>query len=208
MRSEVDNPLPLVEWSVATLPLRGQAESGDGHLVQPFPDGVLMAAVDGLGHGNMAGCAAKIAVETLKDYAHESVLLLIKRCHERLRGTRGAVMSLASFNALDGTMTWLGVGNVEGLLLRVDSNANPARECVLLRGGVVGYQLPSVRTSVIPLTRGDMLIFTTNGISSCFAQGLSLIDPPQQIADRILARYGKDTDDALVLVARFLGATL
>jgi hypothetical protein len=29
---------------------------------------------------------------------------------------------------------------------------------------------------------------------------------PQQLADRILARQAKDTDDALVLVVRYLGA--
>ena len=29
--------------------------------------------------------------------------------------------------------------------------------------------------------------------------------PPKQMAQRILTRYGKGTDDALVLVARYLG---
>jgi hypothetical protein len=32
-------------------------------------------------------------------------------------------------------------------------------------------------------------------------------DPPQQLADQLLSEYGKSTDDALVLVARYLGAT-
>ena len=35
-------------------------------------------------------------------------------------------------------MTWLGVGNVEGVLLRAALRI--ARESVLLRGGVAGYQ--------------------------------------------------------------------
>jgi hypothetical protein len=30
-------------------------------------------------------------------------------------------------------------------------------------------------------------------------------DPPQQLADQLLAEYGKATDDALVLVARYMG---
>ena len=42
---------PWIEWGVATRALPGQAESGDRHLVQRFPDGVLAAVVDGLGHG-------------------------------------------------------------------------------------------------------------------------------------------------------------
>jgi hypothetical protein len=53
--------------------------------------------------------------------------------------------------------------------------------------------------------RGDTLIFATDGIREGFTEGLALSDPPQQLADRILARYTKGTDDALVLVARHAG---
>ena len=60
-------------------------------------------------------------------------------------------MSLASFNALDGAMTWLGVGNVTGLLLRADAGAERKRESLLLRGGVVGYRLPPLRPVAIPI---------------------------------------------------------
>ena len=36
--------------------------------------------------------------------------------------TRGVVLSIALFNAENNTMTWLGVGNVDGLLLRNGSS--------------------------------------------------------------------------------------
>jgi hypothetical protein len=114
-------------------------------------------------------------------------------------------MSLASFNALDNTMTWLGVGNVEGLLLRADVAADPPRENVLLRGGVVGYQLPALHTATLPVTRGDVLILATDGIRGGFAEDVTLSDPPQRIAEHILARRATGMDDALVLVARYLG---
>ena len=205
MGNEVPNPLPLIDWGVATLALPGQAESGDRGVVKPFPNGVLVAVVDGLGHGQEAAAAAKIAAEKVERYAHESVITLLRRCHERLKATRGVVMSLVSFNARNATLTWLGVGNVEGVLLRANVNARPARESLLLRGGVVGYQLPPLRTSVLPVTRGDTLIFATDGIRDGFAEGLPLSDPPQHIADRILVQHGKGTDDALVLVARYVG---
>ena len=61
-------------------------------------------------------------------------------------------------------MTWLGVGNVEGVLIRADTRATPAAESVLLRGGVVGYQLPALQASVVPVSRGDLLILATDGI--------------------------------------------
>ena len=195
----------MLEWGLATLALPGHAESGDRHVVQPFPNGVLVAAVDGLGHGEEAAAAAKLAVSILERHAQEEVIALLRRCHEALRGTRGVVMSLASFRAPDSMLTWLGVGNVEGILLRDAANANPRRESLLLRGGMVGAELPPLRVSVIPVMRGDTLIFATDGIREGFTEGLALSDPPQQLADRILARYTKGTDDALVLVARHAG---
>jgi len=205
MGKESCKPPAFIEWGAAASPLEGQAESGDLHVVQPFPKGVLVAAVDGLGHGPEAAAAARSAVVTLAEYAHEPVISLVKRCHERLLRTRGVVMSLASFNTLDNTMTWLGVGNVEGLLLRADVAANPPRENVLLRGGVVGYQLPALHASILPVTRGDVLILATDGIRGGIVEDVSLSDPPQRIAEQILARRATGMDDALVLVARYLG---
>src|SRR5262245_34806908 len=95
--------VPPVDCAVAGLALTGQDVSGDLHLVQPFDHGVLVAAVDGLGHGPAAASAARAAVATLAAHAHESVVLLLKRCHEELRETRGAVLTLASFNIADET---------------------------------------------------------------------------------------------------------
>ena len=36
-------------------------ESGDSHVVKPSPEGVLAAVIDGVGHGNEAADAARIA---------------------------------------------------------------------------------------------------------------------------------------------------
>jgi negative regulator of sigma-B (phosphoserine phosphatase) len=205
---------PLIEWGVAAQTMPGHDESGDQYLVQPFPNGVLVAVVDGLGHGDHAAAVAKTAVTTLKAYAHEPIISLMKRCHENLRGSRGAVLSLASFNALKGIMTWLGVGNVEGVLLHANSKAGPTHKSLLLRGGVVGYRLPSLRDAILHISPGDILFFVTDGIRSGFvkeqiqdpfSQTLDKTKPPQQIADYILAQYGRGTDDALVLVARYNG---
>ena len=110
----------LIDWGAAALTLPGQSRSGDRQAVVLFPGGALVAVVDGLGHGELAAVPAETAIEVLERHAREPVVTLIQRCHERLRGTRGAVMSLASFREADGTMTWLGVGNVVGVLLRAD----------------------------------------------------------------------------------------
>src|SRR5262249_17283405 len=130
---------------------------------------------------------------------------ILNRCHEALRGTRGVVLSLASFDSAEDTMTWLGVGNVEGILFRAEKSVVPAREGLLLRGGVVGYQLPPLRPATIPLGRGDTIVFATDGIRSQFAEESPIGLDPDYAAHDIHARYSKQTDDSLVLVARYEG---
>src|SRR5438128_10209802 len=154
----------IVEWGVALQTLAGEVESGDKHVVKIFPHGALLAAVDGLGHGEEAAAAANMAVRFLQTSENESVISLLKRCHERLRSTRGVVISLAAFNAVDETMTWVGVGNVEGVLLRADPTVDPRYESLLLRSGVVGSRLPLLHASIVPVMRGDTMIFATDGI--------------------------------------------
>jgi len=131
---------------------------------------------------------------------------LMQECHTALRPTRGAVLSLAAFDAAAATMTWLGVGNVEGALLRARPGATPPRERINLRGGVVGDRLPPLRSQMLPIAAGDTLIFATDGISG----GFEVLPPPAhpagEVAADLLRRYAKASDDALVLVARFLGA--
>jgi negative regulator of sigma-B (phosphoserine phosphatase) len=195
----------LIEWAVAALTMPGQPTSGDGHLVKPLDRGVLVAVVDGLGHGPEAAAAAAQAVRTLESHAEQPVVSLVERCHEALRDTRGAVMSLASYSARNDTLAWLGVGNVEGLLLPHLDSSHRSSVSLLLRPGVLGTRLPAVSAAVVPVKPGDILILATDGIRSDFAGGVIPTDPLQKIADRILATYGTTTDDALVLVARYRG---
>ena len=196
---------PFLEWGVATQPIPGQAVCGDLHLVKPFDNGALVAVVDGLGHGLEAISVARIAIQVLEGQADQSVITLVKHCHEALINTRGVVLTLASFNTLDATVSWLSVGNVAGLLLRAGITAVPPCETALLRGGVVGYQLPQLTASVVAVAPNDLLILATDGIRNTFHQSVPLSGTPQQIADGVMSRHFKGNDDGLVLVARFLG---
>lgn len=196
--------MSFVDLGVAAQALPGQTEIGDRHAVVELQGGVLVAVVDGLGHGAEAAVAARIATEVLEQNAHESVITLVRLCHEILKPTRGVVMSLASFKASDATVTWLGVGNVEGVLLHRDAYGTVSEEVLPLRGGVVGDQLPSLVASIVPVVRGDTLIFVTDGVRLGFADGLKA-DSAQATAEKVLAHFARGTDDALVLVARYTG---
>jgi phosphoserine phosphatase RsbX len=185
-------------WSGSALEL----ESGDLHVVIPFPGGALVGLIDGLGHGPEAAAAASAAAGLLEAHASDSVLVLVQRCHDALRKTRGAAMSLASFRTEDSSMTWLGIGNVDGVLV-LGNGALAAG--IAARGGVVGYQIPMLRTSTVRVSPGDTLIMATDGIRGRFTADLAIDHEPQEIAESTLARFARGSDDAHVLVARYLG---
>jgi len=197
--------VPLVDCGVAKFILPGQSESGDRHLVCRAGNGILIAALDGVGHGKEAANAAEAAISILKAHAQEPVISLVERCHESLRSTRGVVMSLAFIDLKHGMMTWLGVGNVQGVLMRAGAQKGSVQEMLLLRGGVVGSQLPSLQAAVLPIAKGDTLVFATDGIRGEFVEVLSSQEAPQRAADKILGQHGRGIDDALVLVVRLIG---
>ncbi|HEY3234924.1 MAG TPA: SpoIIE family protein phosphatase [Polyangiaceae bacterium] len=199
----------ILDWAAAGQPITGQAVSGDLHLVAPFSVGVLIAVIDGLGHGPDAQKAARVAVEVLLRDPALPVEKLVARCHEELGRLRGAVMSLASFDATEATMTWIGVGNVEGVLLRRCPAAGQARhERLLLWGGIVGQTLPKLRPWTLSLGAGDTVVLATDGVRTSSLDDTRTSDTVEGIANGLLARHARGTDDALVVAARYRGGAL
>jgi negative regulator of sigma-B (phosphoserine phosphatase) len=195
----------LVQWCAAGRAIDGGAVSGDLHVVACFPGGALVALIDGLGHGPEAAVAAQAAAVVLRRQPHETITVLMTQCHAAMRRTRGAVINLASFNAASATMTWLGVGNVAALFVRRAPGTLPARQGLVSRGGVVGYRMPALRATSLPVHRGDLLVMTTDGIGSDFVREVMPGRGIDDIAGRILRDHGRANDDALVLAVSYEG---
>jgi negative regulator of sigma-B (phosphoserine phosphatase) len=201
--SEEPPAKPPLDWAVAALALPGETESGDLHYVRQEGDEVLLGVVDGLGHGPEAAHAARLAIEALGSYSGRDLDSCFARCHRALARTRGVVMSLASIDVADRRLSWAAIGNIDGVVLHADAGNRPGSESLLMLGGVVGHQLPKLRPTELALDPGDVLVLATDGIGSGFRAELNTVDDPKQLADRVLSRHGKESDDALVLVARF-----
>jgi phosphoserine phosphatase RsbX len=195
-----------VEWAIATRCRRGETTSGDLAVVTPLPEGVLVAGIDGLGHGDEAARAARKAAEVLRERPSRDLVGLVERCHVALKGTRGAAISLAFLSPSDRGVTWLGVGNVEGRVLSGDPSAIRPKGSLPLGNGVPGHELPPVRAATLELRTGDILVLATDGVEAVFADSLDISGSTQAISERILADHWRPTDDALVVAVRYLGA--
>lgn len=194
-----------VTWARASRPLAGESESGDLHAVAPFDGGVLLAVVDGLGHGPEAATASRLAARVLTSDPSLEPVELMQRCHRALRGSRGAAMLVVSLLFAPSRFSWAGVGNVEGFRVRRTGGAGNAREALISAAGVVGYQLPVQRTREASLELSDLFVLATDGISPGFMEDLTGAGEPEEIAHAILTSHARASDDALVLVARYNG---
>jgi len=192
-----------VDWASASVVAPGHLDSGDESCVLTVNDRTIVAVLDGLGHGLQAANAARLGVALLAQSRADDVVTMIRECHNGLRHTRGAVMSIAMFDSTEHTMTWIGVGNVHGSLWCPRS---AAWQSLLLRGGVVGDCLPQLQASVVRVNEGDTLVFTTDGVNPALDDRPLKGDSLRPTAERILARWRAGDDDALVLLARYRGA--
>ncbi|HEY5857908.1 MAG TPA: SpoIIE family protein phosphatase [Aldersonia sp.] len=195
-----------IEWAQAGRALPGEAVCGDRLLVVEAGPGALFAVVDGLGHGAPAADAAARAVEVLADHHTEPLDELMWMCHRALADTHGAAISLALMG-FDGSLSWIGVGNVAATVVGAAPGGPRTRAWVLQCAGIVGYRITTAfEPRTVTMRAGDLLVMATDGVDDRFADTIGLARPAQEVADDILTGHATDTDDALVLVARHKGA--
>ena len=202
MASVISRGVLGLSFGIAFRSMPGETVCGDLAVVARRDNGYLLAAIDGVGHGEQAFIAARAAADVLERYASEPVGALVERCHVALRGTRGAAMGVAAIHSGRRRLTWLGVGNVQGLLQHSMAGPERGRDVLLQRAGLVGVRLPRLYASSVALREGDVLALATDGLRAGFGNGLVGSGAPQDVADRTLESLGQSTDDALVIVGR------
>ena len=195
---------PFVDWAVASRPMRGQDVCGDVATVHLNDSRCVLAVIDGLGHGPEAARAAALAAEVVERHPSEPPEALLLLSHRQLRASRGAAATVAIIDRSSGTLDWLGVGNVDGVVVRADEDARPRTYGVFLRGGVLGERMPKLhRPEPTHLEDGDCIVIATDGVRGDLAAAARSDLHVDVLARRILDEYGIADDDALVFVARY-----
>jgi phosphoserine phosphatase RsbX len=198
-----------IEWATAWRPRPGEHVCGDESIAVGIQDhGALFGVVDGLGHGPSAANAATAAAEALRNASGERVEVLVQLCHRVLEGTRGAAMTLARIDFDANQLYWTGVGNVTANLVAKATMGVKIRSSARLTAGIVGYRIPEIfPAQVVPIRTGDLLVIASDGIGEDHLDHIDFAAPAAAIAEQILAKHAKESDDAMVLAARHRGAT-
>jgi hypothetical protein len=195
---------PFVDWSVASRPKSGEEVCGDVATVHVGEDRCVLAVIDGLGHGPEAARAATLAAEVVERHRGERPDALLSLSHDSLTASRGAAATVAVIDRASGTLDWLGVGNVDGVVIRAADDARPRTLGVFLRGGVLGERMPTLhRPEPMRLEDGDRIVIATDGVRGDLAAAARNDLDVDVLARRILAAHAIPEDDALVFVARY-----
>lgn len=186
-------------WGAICRPKQHQHVSGDTYVVEPYgASGILVAAIDGLGGGVEAAHAAQIAATLIKANPTLEPTELLRRSHTALHNTRGAVIGLLTLDTVTRHATYVGVGNI-GVHVYSERAIKP-----ISKNGILGYRLPQLLKLNYTYNFGDTFVLFSDGISGRFSLD-STIDPsldPQVLAETILTKHGKLTDDATVVAIR------
>jgi phosphoserine phosphatase RsbX len=199
-----------MEWAITGRPLPGEHISGDQTVALAVrDDAAVFGVIDGLGHGPAAATAAMRAVDVLNRSPGEPIEVLIELCHRVLAGTRGVAMTLARIDFAAATVTWTGVGNVSAHLIAKDVTGVHIRSSARLAAGIVGYRIPEIKPAQsVSVRAGDLLVIASDGIAEDHVDHIDFAASATGIAEHILGKHAKETDDAMVLTARHRGASL
>jgi anti-sigma regulatory factor (Ser/Thr protein kinase) len=200
-RAFAEAPLRRREVGVVGRPIAEERVSGDHAVVLRDGATLLCAVIDGIGHGPLAWEAAERAGATVRAHRHASLTAILEACDAALVGTRGAVMSVARIDEATGTLEHAGVGNVTA---RIEGR----RRTKLLGSAswTLGRRGSKLRTvmETVRLDDDEALVLFTDGLVSraSLEESDMLREHPAAIAQHLVERFARTTDDALALVVK------
>lgn len=193
-------------------PYPGEPVNGDAWCWADTPGGLVVVLADGLGHGPDAAYASGRAVVDLADQpqsVHQDPHSILKRISDRLRGSRGAAVTVAQLRQRTGNaasnsrahmeLTVAGAGNVTAAVVSPDGTVRRT----VIGHGTAGLPLGTTPVTTTPVPAGGLVVLHTDGLTGSWSlTGATevLSRAPIVIAAALLRDHGRDNDDCGVVV--------
>ena len=178
----------------------GEFVSGDSWSCRAVGAGGAILMADGLGHGPDAAEAADAAVAAFLKHPEDGPKDVLERCHNALRGSRGAAVAAINIDAERQVVRFCGAGNIAARLLTGVQDRS-----LMSQHGTVGLQIRRLQELEYALPEHALLVVHSDGIQSRwnFSETPELLAcDPILIAAHIVRDQLRGRDDATVVVAR------
>jgi anti-sigma regulatory factor (Ser/Thr protein kinase)/serine/threonine protein phosphatase PrpC len=189
------------EVGACSRPVPGYHVNGDAYAVRFLSAGrARVAVIDGLGHGVEAHEAAVQARNLVETRTELDLLTLFRELDERLRRTRGAVAAAADIDLSAARLAFVGVGNIEAVLLGAE-NSQP----LISTSGILGNRARTPRRFEYDWSPASMLVLCSDGIRNAWRTSVDkklLAGHPDVLANVIINSFTREADDATVLGIR------
>jgi negative regulator of sigma-B (phosphoserine phosphatase) len=199
-----------MQITIAKRSFNGDAHCGDA--CSYWENGVhtVLCVADGLGHGVFAEIAAMAAIEFVSHHLNDPLPAIFESCNRTLRPTRGVAMGIATINEHTGDLTYAGIGNIRAMVVRGPSAGNKEGSTIRLASdsGIVGGGFRILRPETVAVTADDLVIMFTDGIDEQVDLSHFTVTRSsnlQKMAERIVRQWGRDSDDAAILIYRHEG---
>jgi anti-sigma regulatory factor (Ser/Thr protein kinase) len=182
------------------IPKPGETCCGDAWCYSERVEGVLVLAIDGLGHGLAASHAADEACRVFETEKHRPPIRIVQSLHEALRPTRGAAATLMEMDWDAGRATSVAVGNVQAALV----NGHEVKR-IAADNGIVGHVIARPRELVHECRPDTVLIVHSDGLTANWhlERYPGLMQHHAALIAGVLYRDCKrGRDDSLVVVIR------
>jgi len=171
--------------------------NGDTYLTQEWNGKTLIAVMDGLGHGEEASAASEKAKEYVAENFANDVEQIILSLHVHLHKTRGVAAGLVRIDRVGQQLSFCGVGNIE-----VRTVSEPPIHPASMEG-IVGANLRKAKKFEYRYDSLRAVVLHSDGVSGRFdlSDYPSVYEEPQRVAERIMTEWGKEYDDATIVIA-------
>lgn len=182
-------------------PFWTESVSGDAIVFKAFGEKLLLAVIDGTGHGHEAHSVSSKMAEYI-DNLPECTLPhhIIQQLHGILEPCIGASVGIAVLDTVKQEVTYSGVGNISAYILGHHDHSFSSAS------GTVGNKFRRIPSETRTLMAGDLIILHSDGIKSRFYTQFEVAHLKQsvrQILRYIFSNFEKKHDDASCIVYRF-----
>ena len=193
-----------LETGFISTPKKTEKICGDLCTVTRHDNKYRIMMIDGLGHGPEANKAARIATDAFEKYPQDSPAEQLKDLNEKLRHSRGGVVTVVDLGIDSHRLRYAGVGNIS---MRIISHAR-SHGC-LPYNGIVGHNMPShLEDHVVPMeSQQEILIMHSDGLSARWdlSKYPGIRQHPMIILCAALYKdHNRDNDDSTILVVKFI----